>query len=230
MTTERLLLEYYQAMLDALGPGDWWPAGSPFEVAVGAVLTQNTNWKNVEKALALLHARAPMTPAGLWRLPLPELEECLRPSGYYRVKAQRLKALLEFMAQAAGSSEPPDDQSLAFLRDRETEELRQHLLLIKGVGPETADAILLYALERPIFVVDAYTQRIFHRHGLVPEEISYHELQGLFMDALEPDTAVFNEYHSLIVRLGKDFCKKQKPLCASCPLRPFLEYEPLLPG
>lgn len=223
-------MNYYRAMLGALGPSGWWPAKSPFEVAVGAILTQNTNWTNVEKALDLLRASGGLDPAGLWRMPVEKLEEALRPSGYFRQKALRLRALLALMAKDAGQSEnegPPNDPELSFWRGYEPSELREKLLGVRGIGPETADCILLYALGHPIFVVDAYTHRIFHRHGLVEESPTYADLQAFFMDALPSDAALYNEYHALIVRIGKEFCKKSKPLCEECPLRPYLEYEPV---
>ncbi len=230
-----ILMSMYQAMLGALGPSSWWPGDTPFEVAVGAVLTQNTAWGNVEKAVARLKERGALTPGAMWNMPLEDLEECLRPSGYFRIKAQRLRNLLAFFSRAADGilqpphaspCAPPDDPSLSFLCLLGTPELRKGLLSVKGIGPETADSILLYALGRERFVVDAYTHRMFSRHGLIGEEADYHEMADFFMDSLDADVSVYNEYHALIVRVGKDFCKKSKPLCAQCPLKSFLEYEP----
>lgn len=221
---ETTLLRIYATMSARLGPSRWWPGDSPFEVAVGAVLTQNTVWRNVEKALERLKEKDALTPLTLWRLPVAGLEEALRPSGYYRLKAARLRNLLEYFARTAGRDAPPDDATLAFLRDRETDELREGLLGVRGVGPETADSILLYALNRPTFVGDAYTRRMFSRHGLLPEDVAYDEMRDFFMDVLPPDAALFNEYHALIVRTGNTFCKKSRPLCGDCPLGELLEH------
>lgn len=259
------LLAFFNAMASRLGPSHWWPGETPFEVVVGAVLTQNTSWRNVDKALALLRAGGPLTPGRLLAMPVPELEEALRPSGFFRLKAVRLRNLLEFMAafpgfaacadathapaQNAGGSphsaspaSPPlspagspiglpaaslttssGGAALAFMQDRDTDTLRAGLLSVKGVGPETADCILLYALGRPSFVVDAYTRRLLGRHGLLPPDVPYEELRSFFMDVLPLDVTLYNEYHALIVRTGKDFCKKTRPLCHACPLGPFLD-------
>lgn len=209
------LLNLYHAMLATLGPSNWWPGDTPFEVAVGAILTQNTNWGNVEKAIANLKREAALEPRALYRLPQDRLEECLRPAGYFRLKSVRLRHFLEFLKQEAGLS-------MEALADRDHRDLRPKLLAVKGIGPETADSILLYALNAPTFVVDTYTHRIFSRHGLVPEECDYHELQALFMDVLPEDAALFNEYHALIVRTAKSWCAKKTPRCGGCPLQPFL--------
>lgn len=231
-TREELLLAMYDAMLQKLGPSGWWPATSPLEVAVGSVLTQNTSWVNVDKALALLesegflydgkvdakvHADAIYGKAML-EAPREVLEACIRPSGFFRLKTDRLRALLTFLNDACNfdfTRLGPDFWS--------TSALREELLQIKGIGPETADSILLYAAGHPTFVIDAYTRRIFSRHGLVPEDVWYDELQAFFMDVLDPDVHLFNEYHALLVRVAKDFCLKGKPRCALCPLREFLE-------
>ena len=226
-----LLLEYYAAMLDALGPSGWWPGDHPVEIAVGAVLVQNTAWRNVEKALDALRQKDALDLRALCRLPLEELEEALRPSGYFRVKARRLRGLCAFLLSLSGNGSAPasapapsrDLTRLDFLGSAGTAELRKALLNVRGVGPETADAILLYALERPTFVADAYTRRIFSRHGLVPNAMPYEELRLFFMDALPVDVPLYNEYHALIVRTGHHFCKKQKPLCGKCPLGRFME-------
>ncbi len=209
------LMDLYRAMLDALGPSRWWPADTPFEVMVGAILTQNTSWANVAKALDNLRSADLLDPARLHGLELDELAERIRPAGYFRLKAQRLKHYLDFLAQA--------DFDLTALAERDTLALREDLLAVRGIGPETADSILLYALGHPVFVVDAYTRRIASRHGLVPEDIDYHELQSFFADALDPDPGLFNEYHALLVRVGHTWCKKTKPDCVACPLGPLLE-------
>jgi endonuclease-3 related protein len=218
-----LLLRIYAAMAEYFGPCRWWPGDSPFEVAVGAVLTQNTAWRNVEKALALLRAKDALRPKSLWDMPLDILEEALHPSGFFRLKAQRLRNLLAYMRSFAGWDRPPADVTLEFMQVKPGDDLRQALLQVRGIGPETADSILLYALHHPSFVVDAYTRRVFSRHGLLPEDVSYEDMRGFFMDALPPDTQFFNEYHALIVRTGNTFCKKTQPLCSQCPLYPFLD-------
>ena len=219
---ETALMALYRAMLEALGPSGWWPGDSPFEVAVGAVLTQNTAWRNVEKALDLLRAKGALTPVGLWSLSDLELEEALRPSGYFRVKAGRLRGLLAWLTAFPGW-DGPSAASLDFAGGPPTAVLRDSLLAVRGIGPETADAIVLYAFSRPSFVADAYTRRIFSRHGHVPEQISYEALRAYFMEALPVDVPLYNEYHALIVRVGNVYCKKRKPLCAQCPLGGFLK-------
>ncbi len=225
MKTKRLLLQYYEAMLAHFGASYWWPARSPFEVAVGAILTQNTSWKNVEKAIERLDAANALTPAKMRQLSDEELEECLRPSGFYRLKAQRMRAFLQFLWDKSQQNTGEfDDASLRFLQVDETDLLRQELLAIKGVGPETADCILLYGLKRAVFVVDAYTYRIFSRHGLLPEHVEYDEMQELFTNALAEDVQLYNEYHALIVKTGNTYCKKTKPQCSKCPLGCLLEY------
>ncbi|MDR0338750.1 MAG: endonuclease III domain-containing protein [Desulfovibrio sp.] len=222
-----LLRAWYLALLERLGPSRWWPGESPFEVAVGAVLVQNTAWRNVEKALASLKAKKALDPASLLRMPEAELHEALRPSGYFRLKAGRLRNLLAYFAEHAGWDKAPGNLALSFLKRKSTERLRRELLAVKGIGAETADAVLLYALDRPSFVVDAYTRRIFSRHGLVPPDIAYEDLREFFMRALPEDRALYNEYHALIVRLGNAFCLKSRPRCAECPLGVFMDHAPL---
>lgn len=221
------LMPLYEAMAAHFGPCRWWPGETPFEVAVGAVLTQNTAWRNVEKALTLLKAGGPLTPARLLAMPADEMEKALRPSGFYRLKTTRLRNLLEFMASFPDFA---DDAELAFMQHRDTGTLRDELLRVKGVGPETADCILLYALGRPSFVVDAYTRRLVGRHALlppgVPPSLPYDGLREFFMKALPLDVSLYNEYHALIVRTGNVFCKKNRPLCHACPLGPFLDGVP----
>ncbi len=216
-STTRLLTEMFDAMLAHLGPSGWWPAKSPFEVAVGAILTQNTNWSNVEQAIANLHRHDLLDPDQL-RLARPEVvEECIRPSGFFRQKAKKLRNFLDFLDRERAL----DLKGLAFL---DTVELRERLLAVKGIGPETADSILLYALGRPVFVVDAYTARICSRHGLVPEDVNYDDLQDMFLSHLPERAELYNEYHALLVRVGKQWCRKREPRCAGCPLQPFLPY------
>lgn len=213
-------------MFDHFGPSGWWPAKTPFEVAVGAILTQNSAWTNVDKALTSLEAATGLVPDRIAALALPDLEDAIRPAGFFRQKSRKILAFLEIMERHGGLGAGEEDMHLRCFKDIETNEARSLLLGVSGIGPETADCILLYALNRPFFVVDAYTRRMFHRHGLVPETVDYAELQEFFMDALEPDTAVFNEFHALIVRTGKDFCRKTKPRCAVCPLASFLDHAP----
>lgn len=202
-------------MYDAFGPQSWWPGDTPFEIMVGAVLTQNTGWVNVEKAIANLKNYGLLSFEMLDSLPAEVLAEQIRPCGYYNLKAGRLKNLLTLI-----SSQFEGD--LDYFLGREVAVLRQDLLSVKGIGQETADSIILYAANQPIFVVDAYTYRILSRHGLVAEdEADYTQMQELFMDNLPVDTAMFNEYHALLVRIGKEFCKKSAPKCEECPLRGF---------
>lgn len=208
----QILLYIYELLLGAFGPQGWWPAESPFEVCVGAILTQNTNWLNVEKAIKNLKERDLLDPKSLYKLPFEELAELIRPCGYYNVKARRLKNFLTFLIKEYGGD-------LSKMAEEETQTLRNKLLAIKGLGPETVDSILLYAFERPVFVVDAYTYRILSRHRLVPEEIDYESLRSFFETQLPQEVPLFKEYHALIVACGKNFCKKSHPRCDSCPLR-----------
>lgn len=206
----------YDTMLEALGPSDWWPADSPFEVAVGAILTQNTNWQNVEKALENLKKADCLNAHRMLELSPEELAELIRPAGYFRIKTGRLRNMLAYLRDEA-------DWEIEALAGRDMEQNREGFLSVKGIGPETADAIVLYALGQPTFVVDAYTHRMFHRHGLIAEDADYHSVQELFMDNLPSDAALFNEYHALIVRVGKEWCLKKQGLCETCPLGSFLE-------
>jgi endonuclease III related protein len=242
---------YYRALFQAWGPQHWWPAQSRFEVIVGAYLTQNTAWTNVEKALANLRAARRLSVRGIRRASLAELERLIRSAGYFRQKARRLKIFVAFL----------DDRyegSLAKLFASPTEELREQLLNLHGVGPETADSILLYAGNHPVFVVDAYTRRILSRHEILPEKAAYEEIRELFERGLAPlesvadsretgnqplavgfpgaahppsamSTAkrtalaqVYNEMHGLIVGVGKNYCRKSQGQCDKCPLQKFL--------
>lgn len=205
------LLAIHEALFAAFGPQGWWPGETPFEVMVGAILTQNTAWRNVERAIANLRAARALTPAAMARLGPEALAALIRPAGYFRVKAARLGHLLRHLRERHGGS-------VARMLRAPLGPLRAELLGVCGIGPETADSIVLYAAGRPSFVVDAYTRRAFGRHGLIPEGASYAEVQGVFHRALPADAALFNEYHALIVRLGKDFCRPRQPRCAACPL------------
>lgn len=192
------------------GPTGWWPGDSPFEVAIGAILTQNTAWSNVEKAIEQLKKARLLTPRRMLDAPQEALETAIRSSGYYRQKAERLRIFCDYLGRHYRNSMAP-------MAARPLAALREELLDLKGIGPETADDILLYACDKPIFVVDAYTRRIFHRCGLTPETIPYDTLQQLVHAAVPPNVPVYKEFHGLIVWTGKDFCRKA-PRCAGCPL------------
>ncbi len=184
-------------------------------MAIGAILTQNTNWQNVEKAIFNLKQEKLLKPEKLYSLSEQQLAQLIRPAGYYRIKAKRLKNFLNFLYYEC-------DLNFDVLKKQELQELRPKLLQVSGIGPETADSILLYALDKATFVVDAYTRRMFNRHGLVVEDITYEELRSFFMDVLPPDIQLYNEFHALIVRTAKKWCLKKKPHCSDCPLAHFL--------
>lgn len=213
------LLAIYRALYKAYGPQHWWPGETPFEVMVGAVLTQNTAWANVEKAIANLKRHGLLIPSRMSAVTPKRLALLIRPSGYFNVKAKRLKHLVSFITREYGGS-------LRRLFAEGPAELRRKLLDVHGIGPETADSILLYAAKRPFFVVDAYTRRVFGRHGLVAESARYHDVQGLVMENLPRSEPLFNEYHALIVKVAKERCKKRRPLCTGCPLERFLPGSP----
>jgi endonuclease-3 related protein len=214
-TTDRMIVEeVYTRLFDHYGPQNWWPGDSPFEVIVGAVLTQNTAWSNVELAIDMLRAANCLSPEAMHHLPLDGLAELIRSAGYYRVKAKRLANLLNFLFDEYGGS-------VARMVATDLSDLREKLLSINGIGPETADSILLYAGQYPTFVVDAYTARIFKRHQWIEPEAGYDDIKDYFESRLAPDTRQFNEYHALIVRCGKEYCRKQ-PRCEQCPLRELL--------
>lgn len=249
MKPQEHIRSYFQTLYDAWGQQHWWPARSRFEVIVGAYLTQNTAWTNVERALDQLRKARVLSVSGIRRTPLPKLEKLIRSAGYFRQKAQRLKTFVRFLDQRYRGS-------LVRMFSQPTERLREELLALDGVGPETADSILLYAGNHPVFVVDAYTRRILKRHELVPAKATYEEIRQLFERALAPlaDTnfalraseaavgprgsshppsrmstaartptaQVFNEMHGLIVGVGKNYCKTSQPECEHCPLQRFL--------
>ncbi|HLF18273.1 MAG TPA: endonuclease III domain-containing protein [Candidatus Omnitrophota bacterium] len=226
----------YKRLHGSFGPQHWWPAtplkrggearpirktargrpADPIEVMVGAILTQNTNWGNVEKAIANLKRQGICTPAAVKRISYKKLASLIKPAGYFNVKARRLKNFVRFLFKEYKGD-------IRRMKKDELTVLRPKLLSVNGIGPETADSILLYALDKPTFVVDAYTKRIFSRHHLCSANDTYHQVQELFSKALKPNVKTFNEYHALIVRLGKDFCKP-KARCSSCPLN-FLNRE-----
>lgn len=209
---KNIFVEIYQLLLDHFGVQRWWPADSAFEVMVGAVLTQNTNWSNVEKAIVNLKEHGLLSYEMLSQVDVEELAELIRPSGYYNLKAKRLKNLLAMI------KEQYNGQLDTFLTD-DFHNCRENLLEVKGVGPETADSILLYAAGHAVFLIDAYTHRVFSRHNLIPEETDYHSMQETFMTKLPEDIQLFNEYHALIVRVATTYCKKTNPLCENCPLQ-----------
>ncbi len=204
------LHDIYQALWERFGPQNWWPGESPFEVIVGAVLVQNTAWKNVERAIDQLRAAEVLSPQAMAQLHDEELAELIRPAGYYRLKTRRLRNLLNYLVD-----HHEGDLDRLFAQNRET--LRAELLAINGVGPETADSILLYAAELPVFVVDTYTHRMLARHGWIDYDADYHQMQEFFENQLEADVSLFNEFHALIVRVGHLYCRKQ-PKCEECPL------------
>jgi endonuclease-3 related protein len=205
------LMTIYRTLYRAYGPQHWWPGDTPFEVVVGAVLTQNTAWVNVEKAMANLKREKLLSPSRMFNMDPLKLAALIRPCGYFNIKTKRLLNLLSFLhIRYSGRL------SKMFAADPQL--LRQQLLEINGIGPETSDAILLYAGGKPFFVIDSYTRRIFSRQGLIAGAADYHLVQGLFMENLPMDARIYNEYHALIVRVGKEYCKKTKPLCSCCPL------------
>jgi endonuclease III related protein len=206
---------YYDALLRAYGPQHWWPGRTRFEVIVGAILTQSTSWSNVERAIVALRRENLLSPSALERISTPRLARLIRSSGYYRQKALKLKAFVRFLRQHYGGS-------LDKLFATPTSQAREQLLSVHGIGPETADSILLYAGKHPVFVVDAYTRRILERHDLADENHSYEHIRALFEQNLPVSAPLFNEYHALIVHTGKRYCRKRAPQCENCALRPFL--------
>lgn len=207
---DTLFLNIYQRLFKTFGQQHWWPGESPFEIMVGAILTQNTNWQNVEKAIDNIKKAGLLNPKDLLknRKKIPKL---VRPSGFYKLKSKRLINFLKFFVGEY-------DGEFKKMAQEPTGILRTKLLRIEGIGPETADSILLYALKKPVFVVDAYTRRILLRHKIIKEENTYEEIQKIFEKNLPVDVQFYNEYHALIVRLGKNYCKKNEPLCDTCPI------------
>jgi endonuclease-3 related protein len=201
----------FDILLAHYGPRHWWPAETPFEVCVGAILTQNTNWRNVERAIVNLRRVHALTPQALQQLDGEELAELIRPAGFYNVKSRRLREFVGFLFRC-------HQGDLAAMFAGDWQKLRGDLLAVSGIGPETADSILLYAGNQPTFVVDAYTRRLMSRLGLCAADIGYEELRQLFMSNLPPDTPLYNEYHALIVEQCKVHCTA-RPRCAGCPLK-----------
>ena len=204
----------YKKLYRAFGPQHWWPGDTPFEVAVGAILTQNTNWGNVEKAIGNLKSARALTARKIHEMPVNELARLIRPAGYFNVKAKRLKEFIDFLMNGYNGS-------MEKMRKEDMQTLRERLLSVNGIGPETADSILLYALDKPVFVIDAYTKRVLSRHDIMEHHRSYDDFQGIFHSSLKLDLKLFNEYHALFVRVGKTFCRP-RPECEKCPLSIFL--------
>jgi len=208
----RIIKSIYNRLYGRFGPQSWWPGDTRLEIIVGAILTQNTAWSNVEKAIAnLKDEKLLSSPGKILKLNDGALAERIRPAGYYNVKAARVKNFLKYLDSRY-------DSSLRRMASQNTDQLRKELLDVSGIGPETCDSILLYAFNRPIFVVDAYTKRIFSRHNIISDSLEYHDIQKLFMGNLPSDREIFNEYHALIVRLAKTHCKF-RPRCDLCPLK-----------
>jgi len=208
--------EYYNSLFTAFGPQHWWPGKTQFEVIIGAILTQNTSWKNVEPAIANLRAAGLLSPTGIGTIPLRRLQRLIRSSGYFRQKAKKLKAFCDFLRTEFGGS-------LKRMFATPTAVLREKLLGVFGIGPETADSILLYAGDHPVFVVDAYTKRMLARHGWIDEKAKYEDVRWMFERHAPGESGWFNEFHALIVSTGKNFCRTQEPLCGECPLGRYLE-------
>ncbi|MBI4188732.1 MAG: hypothetical protein HY529_05965 [Chloroflexi bacterium] len=205
------LQNIYRRLFTCYGPQYWWPAEEPFEVMVGAILTQSAAWVNVEKAIANLKSARVLSPQALRRLSLTEIATLIHSCGYYNAKALKLKALVDWLGEEY-------NDNLNKLFSNSIGELREQLLAIRGIGPETADSIILYAANKPVFVIDAYTRRIIDRIVLAPGSNSYGAYQALFTDNLSPDVSLFNEYHALLVCLGKNVCRR-RPLCRQCCLQ-----------
>ncbi len=201
----------YKELYKSFGPQHWWPGDTPFEVAVGAILTQNTNWGNVEKAINNLKAAQALNAKKIDKLNPNRLAALLRPAGYFNIKAKRLKAFISFLMKNYNGR-------MATMKCEDIHSLRERLLSVNGIGAETADSILLYAMEKPVFVIDAYTKRVLSRHKIMDHEKSYEEFQKLFHSSLRKDLKFFNEYHALFVAVGKTYCKP-RPQCDQCPLR-----------
>lgn len=214
---EKKLLEIYHRLYYYFGPQHWWPAESELEVIIGAILTQSVSWKNVELAIHNLKKEGVLTISGIVNIDKARLASLIRSTLYYNQKADKLKRFCEYVVKNY-------DGDIFKLLSKDIKDLRAELLSIKGIGKETADSIILYAARKPIFVVDAYTKRIFHRLGYFSENEDYQSVQNLFMKNLPLDVQMFNEYHALIVALGKEFCTSQKPKCSECPLNEVCDY------
>ena len=208
--TNNVFEAVYAALYAAFGPQHWWPGNSPLEIAVGAILTQNTSWANVEKAIRVLKKHRLLSARALHEITPARLAAFIRSSGYHNIKAQRLKNFIGFLITEYRGS-------MRLMAREDAQAIRRKLLSVRGIGPETADSIILYALEQPVFVIDAYTKRILSRHGILSQNLSYEECQHMFHTGLTNSVQLFNEYHALLVRLAKDFCRTA-PRCSGCPL------------
>jgi endonuclease III related protein len=215
ISAQPVLREYFEALLDAHGPQSWWPGRTAFEVIVGAILTQNTSWNNVEAAITNLQREKLLTPRGIENVPPGKLRRLIRSSGYFRQKTKTLKAFVAFLRREYQGS-------LARMFRVPTATLREQLLDVRGIGPETADSILLYAGQHRVFVVDAYARRVLERHGLTNGKPGYEDIRQLFERSLPADATLYNEFHALIVHTGKHFCRARAPRCEECALKMFL--------
>jgi len=205
------LKNIYKRLYSKFGPQFWWSGASAFEVMIGAILTQNTNWSNVEKAIAVLKGMKLLNAKKLYKLSPKKLASLIKPAGYYNIKAGRLRNFLKFVHENYSADvKKMSGAPLAVLRGQ--------LLGVNGIGQETADSMLLYGLNKPTFVVDAYTKRILSRHKLIKKEADYKEVQDIFMRNLKQDAKLFNEFHALLVKTAQEFCRKQNPKCRICPL------------
>ena len=213
--SQPILLSYYDALFAAHGPQHWWPGRTPFEVIVGAILTQNTSWTNVERCIENLRREKLLTPRGIETVAPARLARLIRSSGYFRQKAKKLKTFVRFLREAYHGS-------LTKMFDTSTAILRERLLEVHGIGPETADSILLYAGKHPVFVVDAYSRRILERHELTEAKHSYEHIRQLFENSLPRSVALYNEFHALIVHTGKHYCRARNPRCGECALNSLL--------
>jgi endonuclease-3 related protein len=209
------LRSYYEALIAAHGPQHWWPGRTPFEIIVGAILVQNTSWTNVAAAIENLRRAKLLTPRAIENVSTHRLARLIRSSGYFRQKTKKLKNFVRFLRREYHGS-------LAKMFRAPTPALREQLLAVYGIGPETADSILLYAAKHPVFVVDAYTRRLLERHGLANARLDYEDVRELFERSLSPDVALYNEFHALIVHTGKHFCRPREPRCGECPLKSLL--------
>jgi len=205
-----ILLEIYRKLFDTFGPQHWWPGETAFEVAIGAILTQNTNWGNVEKAIYNLKSEGKLRASAIHKMTSESLASLIRPAGYFNVKAKRLRNFIDFLVREYGGS-------MAKMKKEEKDAIRAKLLAVNGIGPETADSIILYALGKPVFVIDAYTKRVLSRHNVMHHDLSYDKFQELFHLNLATDVQLFNEYHALFVRVAKEHCRT-KAICPGCPL------------
>lgn len=211
----QVLARYYQTLLRSLGPQRWWPARTRLEIILGAILTQNTNWRNVTLAIEHLRQAGFLRWAGLRRATAPQLESCVRPAGYFRQKARTIREFVEWLEKIHRGS-------LNALFAEPPQRLRNQLLELRGLGPETVDAILLYAGRQPYFVADAYTRRVLIRHELIPPDADYAVTQKFIHQHFRAGEAVYNEFHALLVETGKRYCRRSSPQCGACPLKEFL--------